>query len=188
MSRSVLQVAYDGRVFRSKTEARWARCFDALGVAYQHEPTVFRFERGHGRVAHYKPDFYLPELEAWLEIKNEGTRPPDLLACWKAHRLALATSQPVYVFFGEPMGQRTLRCGNAYRYDPLDGSVSRCHQFTQCPQCKRIDVAPYGLASAVRCGCTIRSWGGADFSNSGCVALVEAVAAARMHRFRTLGQ
>lgn len=181
MRACVLPVVYDGRVFRSKTEARWAFCLSALEVAFQYEPETFVFERGGGRVAHYKPDFYLPELKVWLEIKNEGLRPPDHIACWKAHRLALATGEPVYIFFGDPMGGRTLRCGNAYRY--AAGSLERCYQFTQCPECRRIDLTSYGLLSGLRCDCPRP---GPDFSNSGCVALRDAASAAMRHRFDTL--
>lgn len=183
MSRHVLRVAYDGHTFRSKTEAQWARCFELLGLAYQYEPTVVRLERGHGRVAHYKPDFYLPSLGCWLEIKNEGTKAPDLVAAWKAHRLAVVLGEPVYVFFGPPMGRRNLACGNAYRYAPTTGAVTRGHQFTQCPRCATPAITPYGLVGGVDCACADKL----NFSNASSVAIVDAETSARGYAFRTLG-
>jgi len=64
---------YAGRLFRSRTEARWAVFFDELGVEWEYE--VQGFETSHGR---YLPDFYLPKLGVhgsapgtWFEVKND---------------------------------------------------------------------------------------------------------------------
>lgn len=77
---------YRGQVFRSRLEARWAYVFHAVGLEYQYEPCAFyldprRFptpssilcERGAtddvgGDV--YLPDFYLPQLRSWVEVKG----------------------------------------------------------------------------------------------------------------------
>lgn len=53
---------------RSRLEARWARRLDELGLAWEYEPQVIRL--GRGRSGCYLPDFWLPEQQAWLEVKG----------------------------------------------------------------------------------------------------------------------
>lgn len=53
--------------FRSRLEARYAVFMTALGVKWSYEPEGFQLKSGL-----YLPDFFLPELKAWLEIKPHG--------------------------------------------------------------------------------------------------------------------
>lgn len=48
---------YNGYLFRSKLEAKWAVFFDRLNVPYVYEPEAFLCSDG----SQYTPDFYLPE-------------------------------------------------------------------------------------------------------------------------------
>lgn len=59
-----LQTRYAGCHFRSRLEARWAKFFDLMGIAWDYEPEVFD---GPTR---YLPDFWLPELNLWVEVKG----------------------------------------------------------------------------------------------------------------------
>jgi len=59
-------VLYSGKVFRSRLEARWAVFLDLLGVNWDYEPC--HYEIGPG--LYYLPDFYLPDLQLWLEVKG----------------------------------------------------------------------------------------------------------------------
>jgi hypothetical protein len=59
---------YGGILFRSIIEARWAVFFDSLGIDYSYEPYCFEVETG-GREVKYKPDFFLPKLGVFIEIK-----------------------------------------------------------------------------------------------------------------------
>ena len=54
-------------LFRSRLEARWAVFFDALGIRWLYEPEAFELPSG----ARYLPDFYLPDLKRWVEVKPE---------------------------------------------------------------------------------------------------------------------
>jgi hypothetical protein len=56
--------------FASAVERECARLFDHLGIAWQYEPDTFVLERDEqGRVREaFTPDFYLPELNIYLEI------------------------------------------------------------------------------------------------------------------------
>jgi len=73
---------YRGYHFRSRLEARWAVFFDAAGVAWDYEPQGFQFPRlAHdhetgeryptGDTLAYLPDFYLPGLRTYFEVKGE---------------------------------------------------------------------------------------------------------------------
>jgi hypothetical protein len=57
---------YAGCHFRSRLEARWAVFFDSLGIAWEYEPQGFELVRGE----RYLPDFWLPLIEVWLEVKG----------------------------------------------------------------------------------------------------------------------
>ena len=59
-----IETEYNGILFRSRLEARWAVFFDAAGVKYEYEPYSFMLD-GIG----YVPDFYLPDYELYVEAK-----------------------------------------------------------------------------------------------------------------------
>ena len=66
MSESItpIKTDYNGIQFRSRLEARWAVFFDAVGVKYEYEPDSFMI----GGIR-YIPDFYLPDLKQYVEVK-----------------------------------------------------------------------------------------------------------------------
>lgn len=62
----VLETHFEGHVFRSRLEARYAVFLNELGWSWDYEPESFVFDGG----IPYLPDFYLPQLNAWLEVKG----------------------------------------------------------------------------------------------------------------------
>ena len=60
-----IETVYNGYRFRSRTEARWATFFDAVGLPYEYEPEGFTLDEG----TKYLPDFWLTSLKLWVEIK-----------------------------------------------------------------------------------------------------------------------
>jgi len=70
MSASIkaIQTRYKGHLFRSRLEARWAVVLDALGVEWHYEAEGYDLGKDLG---YYLPDFWLPELNTFLEIKAE---------------------------------------------------------------------------------------------------------------------
>lgn len=73
-----IQTKYDGHKFRSRVEARWAVFFNALGWNYQYELEGFEVEG-----TPYLPDFYLPELSMWFEVKGSELTEPEADLCRK---------------------------------------------------------------------------------------------------------
>jgi hypothetical protein len=60
-----IETRYAGHLFRSRLEARWAVCFDAMDIKWQYEPQGFQFDDSF-----YLPDFYLPDFSTWVEVKG----------------------------------------------------------------------------------------------------------------------
>lgn len=90
-----IQTVYKGYRFRSRLEARWAVFFDALGVKWSYEHEGFELPGG-GR---YLPDFFLPEIGLWVEIKPGALTVQEV---YKATQLVAGTKQPLFISAGMP--------------------------------------------------------------------------------------
>ncbi len=55
-----------GVQFSSTLEAKWAHHLGAVGISWDYEPRYIRLRSGQL----YKPDFFLPNLGVWLEVKG----------------------------------------------------------------------------------------------------------------------
>ncbi len=64
-----IETEYAEHRFRSRLEARWAVFFDTMNFDWQYEPEAFHVKQGRRR-ANYLPDFYLPELGVYAEVKG----------------------------------------------------------------------------------------------------------------------
>lgn len=60
-----IQTEYNGYLFRSRLEARWAVFFDVMRYDYEYEPEGFDL----GPDGLYLPDFWLPQVEMYAEVK-----------------------------------------------------------------------------------------------------------------------
>ncbi|MCA1784046.1 MAG: hypothetical protein ABR616_18015 [Dermatophilaceae bacterium] len=69
-----IETRYAGCRFRSRLEARWAVFFDRVGIAWEYEPQGFhlgyRLMLHEGPGFQYLPDFWLPGLDVWVEVKG----------------------------------------------------------------------------------------------------------------------
>ena len=63
---SSVPMTYAGVRFRSTLEADWAATLDSLNIIWQYEPEAVRLPSGE----FYRPDFYLPRIATWLEVKG----------------------------------------------------------------------------------------------------------------------
>jgi hypothetical protein len=64
-----IETEYDGHIFRSRLEARWAVFFNKVGIVYEYEIEGYENEARE----RYLPDMYLPEFKIYVEVK--GNRP-----------------------------------------------------------------------------------------------------------------
>jgi len=97
-----IQTGYNGYLFRSRLEARWAVFFDTLGIEYQYEPEGFDLDG-----TWYLPDFWLPFKQSWVEIKPTipNLREPGVRAYELCRRLADQTEKIALLIGGQPWVQ-----------------------------------------------------------------------------------
>lgn len=144
----VLPTPYAGYTFRSRTEARWAVFLDHLDIKWDYEREGFEFNGER-----YLPDFWLPELDTWLEVKGVI---PTHAEQRKAQWLADGTGQRVLLAFGEP------RCPDG-SYGSEDDSMwvlgvdlwDNAYWWCECPCCGYIDTTFNGRAARLRCRCMV---------------------------------
>jgi len=63
-----IETRYAGHLFRSRLEARWAVCFDALGIPWEYEPEGYWLDNGP----------YLPDFRLWGQLHVEVKPVPSL--------------------------------------------------------------------------------------------------------------
>jgi hypothetical protein len=132
---------YKNIMFKSRLEAKWAIFFDELGIKWQYEPEYSDVECGCFRI-YYKPDFFLPDYELWVEVK-----PVDMkLISEGDFRKILGWTKmelEMLVLIGEP---RILADNNRAHYlctynpdrkKPL--YVQPFARWCECPKCEKID-------------------------------------------------
>lgn len=92
-----IPATYNGVQFRSRTEARWAVFFDALGVRWEYEHEGYQLPSGW-----YLPDFWLPEVNGGIFVEIKPEREPTEREVIVAKELACATGKEVAMMFGAP--------------------------------------------------------------------------------------
>lgn len=124
----ILPTQWNGILFRSRTEARWAVFLDFLQVPYEYEHQGYDLDG-----TYYLPDFYLPSLDDYLEVKAVQ---PDKTCGPKWNSLETPGSEPpgLEAFF------------------PDDG-WDHPYQFCICLQCRKIGIEFDGRSARIKCGC-----------------------------------
>lgn len=143
---TAIETEYRGYRFRSRLEARWAVFFDALGLPWEYEVQGYQLPDGTA----YLPDFWLPTLNTWYEVKPALTRETrEAQHTTKAWRFMEAVnygpddhthSVIAYGYIPDP----TL--GVIYREDTVD--AWRTHGFEIWRNCDH----PYGWVKCQHCG------------------------------------
>eukprot|EP01080_Neovahlkampfia_damariscottae_P004297 gene4297-7653_t len=87
---------YNGYYFRSRLEARWGLFFDFLQIRYLYEPKSFNMPNN----TTYTPDFYLPDLNIWIEIKPVYPTEEERYRAKELIHLAIFDSSRVFLFYG----------------------------------------------------------------------------------------
>lgn len=90
-----LQTYYGGIIFRSCLEARWAIFFDTAGIQWEYEREGFHL----GSLGNYLPDFWLPQVNMWAEVKPIEFSIEEVSKCQKLMEI---TGYPVLMLDGMP--------------------------------------------------------------------------------------
>ncbi len=101
---------YNGELFRTRTEARWAVFFDSLKEEWEREPDDF--------VASFTPSFFLPRLDCYLDIKR---REPTAEDDRRYSEFAILADRPIAIAWNLPFVAREYegRYGKGYVTDRL---------------------------------------------------------------------
>lgn len=114
MSAKAIETLYKGHRFRSRLEARWAVFLDAIKTPWEYEKEGYELPSGR-----YLPDFWLPELHAWMEVKpgsvvgdadDVDDIPSDIQN--RCEHLAEGTDSSVIVAIGLPPGRLLVFTGD----------------------------------------------------------------------------
>ena len=106
-----IETVYNGYRFRSRLEARWAVFFDALNIHYEYEPEGYYLPVAGVR---YLPDFWLPQVNMWAEVKPISLTSAEKLKC---KELAVVTGHPVLMLDSQPLARNYWAYEQAYSYD-----------------------------------------------------------------------
>lgn len=107
-----IETKYNGVTFRSRLEARWAVYFDKIGLQYVYE--MEGFDLGvHGL---YLPDFWLPQVDMWAEVKATKFTNTEIDKCFALYD---STGQKVLFLVGVPdlKAYKATAYRDEYRYD-----------------------------------------------------------------------
>lgn len=123
---------------RSIFETDFANHLDRLNIKWEYEPKLFKLSNG----VNYKPDFYLPELKMWVEIKGvigiNNKQISKIFAQDNATTLLLLSYNEAYW----------------YSYDSeFEEDGGDTFQIGCCSDCKKeFFCTGYGLFSCRHCG------------------------------------
>ena len=174
-----IETRYKGYRFRSRLEARWAVFFDAMGVKWEYEKEGYDL----GEAGWYLPDFWLPRLKCWIEIKGAHTED----ASDKLAALCLMTQNDAYLFFDAPWEE----CGGSFTPNAFGDSFTvleheeklvvatdMYHQWCDCGVCGAVGIE-YGGRNDRLCNCSI----GDRWHDGHPTRMSNALTAARAARF-----
>ncbi len=176
-----IETIYKGFRFRSRIEARWATFYDSLGIEWEYEKEGY--DLGNGIL--YLPDFYIPHLDCFIEIKGEypGQKDQDKISI-----LAQESKKNVYVFTGQieiPYGEK---------YNPDKSFVYSCfvdnniycvswdneQHWCECRFCGFLGTEWSGMVNRLPCVCGSDS---SRYSNYDSPLLLQSYYHAKQARF-----
>jgi hypothetical protein len=174
-----INTSYDGNLFRSRLEARWAVFFNSLKIPYEYEKEGFSLSSGY-----YLPDFWLPKQNYWIEIKATYPNEEELSLC---RELTRESHHKSLLFFGtipnplwvDSSGPYSLSRDDSQNESAiLDGGVDWHYTWCECPKCGILGIEYDGRAARL-CKCFDYDKG----YNGASPNLLNAYLAARQARF-----
>lgn len=145
-----IETFYNGYRFRSRLEARWAVFFDAMDVRYKYEPEGFVL--GDGTC--YLPDFYLPDLNIWVEAKGQLTNSDIKKIELFRNELSADSKRFLWVVGDIPTSDWFEPGGLAYEYGNIF-SIGNEHVWDSgfipcvCPVCGKFGIEFEGRGARV---------------------------------------
>ena len=119
------QCEFDNRLFRSRLEMKWAAFFLSWGTPYDYEPERYGPE-GLG----YLPDFRLPVLGLFLEVKPASRFGEDAPDIRRAVKAAPYMPSPLWFAYGEPIEGAYLLVDAQLGTRMVLAHCRRCHALS----------------------------------------------------------
>lgn len=155
---NAIETPYKGILFRSRLEAKWAVFMDELNVIWEYE--IDGFENDNGK--RYLPDFYLPRLNCFVEIKPRKPTEDEYEKCWLAVE---ATGKDLFVLWGLPQDPWEISqddrhgCFGMFRQNvaPQESEfyeewiVSDDRYWAHCPSCNTVGIVLVGATEKLKC-------------------------------------
>jgi hypothetical protein len=182
-----IETKYKGYTFRSRTEARWAVFFDAVGMQWEYEKEGY--DLGNG--IYYLPDFWMPEINTWIEIKPKSKKYGDDKDSGKPRLLSIKSVGKVVILYGAPGPVEFFEDTSPYYGYALFGeSGDYPYVWCECPYCGVMDLQFEGRSARSKhednCFVNVHRANGEYFDknyNTDSCRLESAYAAARSARF-----
>lgn len=176
-----IETEYKGYRFRSRLEARWAVFFDMLELEWEYEAEGFILENG----TRYLPDFWLPKLNTFVEIKpkteNYGAWPKDVKAFDLANLFQKSgDSREIVILCGTPGPVELYEDTSSY-YGFVQGDYS--YVWCECPDCGSLGIQFDGRSARNKHTSDCHAMTGDKGYNRDSPRLLGAYAAARSARF-----
>jgi len=95
--------------FRSRWEANTARYWNLLKIKWQYEPKEFEFKGIKRGNRFYKPDFYLPETDKYVEVKGWFT-PDDKTKIRRFKKYYPEEFAKLHFVIGDPFSNSKANC------------------------------------------------------------------------------
>lgn len=167
-----IETRYRGFRFRSRLEARWAVFMDALQVDFEYEREAYEMDG-----MFYLPDFWLPQMRCFLEIKPEEATQEEIE---KAARLSAHTKRDVYIFEGSPENPELSHKHKGLKFFGSDsGGYDMPYSFCECSKCGTVGIEYCGWSNRIQCEHESET----REVNCGSSRIARAYCAAKSHRF-----
>lgn len=145
---SAIPTVYAGVLFRSRTEARWAKFWDKLDIRWEYEPQGF-VTAG----IPYLPDFAVFPARGllWVEIKPSWQADPEGVNKWRAFAFSRPGPSRAALFAGPPSleGEYFVTGGDDDQDNPVKGPwEDDTQQWRPCPGGNHFDLTYPGLFRA----------------------------------------
>jgi hypothetical protein len=158
-----IETVYGGYRFRSRIEARWAVFFTRLSLDWLYEAQGYVVGTSFGRPRPYLPDFYLPDLGLFLEVKpaHADTVDPDGVSRWEDFAGEVATEWAT--------DRAAMLCGPIPNPDTVDTlgpprpgrwydtgiyiTGDWHYAWCACPTGKHFDIQSEARGGRILCGC-----------------------------------
>lgn len=128
-----IETTYKGYRFRSRLEARWAVFFDAIKTEWEYE------KEGYDLGAHgwYLPDFWLPSLRCWVEIKPDA---PTWNERSKMETLSDGTDSLGCIVYGGTPSNKMIVFTNDVGESSAGSCCSEYASWARCGACGRLYI------------------------------------------------